>query len=840
MAEAEHECSMGLLAAGPGVASYVGTATNAASNRPSVVVKFAEGQNLETLVAQQGAIPAADALTIIASVAKTIDRLHNLRTDDLSTAGLPGGLPGGMCHTDVKPQNILTTGDETLLLDFEHACAIGTRRDAAFTGGTSAYSAPEAHLGQPPDAAFDVFGLGATLAFLLDGGVVRRLPRHPDVDALVMACCAQDPAARPTASEVAARCERIVHVLRSDPVEQNLHDWASGACQHRPTDHTDSRATLWSHRRRLLDRLPALLRPPTSTLPNDPKRLQHELDLVLRVLARFPRNQQVLAHRTKLLTAIRQLLQSCAATIRQFNKAEQFEEALRWLHTAKALTTTATSVAGGLSVISHLEPGKAPGALQRAPIEFLQLLESQTQGAQDELQRRANEISEAEQALDLARAEQAIDAMAADYGGTSKTVAERRDQLHRLSFYLDRIARSEAKVEHIGPLWDPVALEPLHLLVAAAAKALETRARRETAGSGSVGLRSLQVTLTNIAEEFTHLSQVPPALQALSLALIHLTDQAWQQLSDAEQRLKIVPVPVRPLQLALGRLDTFRMLEAFIDRTDRPRSELLDGIERLRIGLEQARSARDRLAENAEHALARGHWTTGLFDMERAVERLNPGDESERVEGDRLRERLQAARRTKQELETALKRNVELTASYTALEDDAMSTFESRLKVLQERRDCLMFLGLHVPNDRKDLYRKDLRAVETQLAVERAADAERRLDAQSDPVQRLRLARSTVESLGATGSSSDAGIEQSGRLVRLQEHWRTVATQCQRAVDLLQQQEQLKLRQRRRMVAIALFAILATTTAVGFAIKPWLTGEPAMAGEKDQPRTNGK
>ncbi|MGK0203871.1 MAG: hypothetical protein ACI9S9_002951, partial [Planctomycetota bacterium] len=656
MAEAEHECAMGRLAAGPGVIRYERTATDAASNRPSVILQFADGQNLDAVVAQRGALPAAEALATIASVARTIDRLHNLRTAEL---------PSGMCHTDVKPQNIMLTRDGTLLLDFEHACAIGTRRDAAFTGGTSAYSAPEAHLGQQPSEAFDVFGLGATLAFLLDDGIVRRLPRHTDVDALVMACCAAEPADRPTASEIASRCERLVNVLRNDPAEQNLHDWANGTCQHEPTDLTEARGALWSHRRRLLDRLPALLTP-SESLPSAPADLQHELDLTLRVLARFPRNQRVLAHRQQLLIAIQKLLQSSAATIRQLNKAEQFDEALRWLRTAEAMTTTAASVAGGLSQIIQLEPGQAPGALQRAPIEFLHLLVSQTQGAQDELQRRANEISAAEQVLDLTRAEQSIDAMAADYGGTSKTVAERRDQLHRLSFYLDRIARSETKVEHVGPRWDPVAIEPLKLLVTAAAKALETRARRDTAGSGSVGLRSLQLTLTNIAVEFPHLAQVHPALQALSQALTHLTDQAWQQLSDAEQRLTIVPVPVRPLQLALGRLDTFRMLEAFIDRAEQPRSELLDGIERLRMGLEQARSARDRLAENAEHALARGHWTTGLFDMERAVERLNPGDDAERGEADRLRERLQAARRTKQEIETAVRRNVELTASYTA------------------------------------------------------------------------------------------------------------------------------------------------------------------------------
>ena len=124
------------------------------------------------------------------------------------------------------------------------------------------------------------------------------------------------------------------------------------------------------------------------------------------------------------------------------------------------------------------------------------------------------------------------------------------------------------------------------------------------------------------------------------------------------------------------------------------------------------------------------------------------------------------------------------------------------------------------------------------LQEERAADAERRLDGLTDPMQRLRLARSTAESLGATGSPSDSGMELPGRLVRLQEHWRTVAAQCQRTVDLLQQQEQHKRRQRRRMLAIAIVAFVATSTAIGFAIKPWFAGEPAHAGERSAPQNS--
>ncbi|HEB52535.1 MAG TPA: hypothetical protein ENI87_04685 [bacterium] len=826
LADAEREAALGMLATGPSVVEYLGAGTDAATGRPKVTLRYVAGENLEARVARLGALPAAAAIELLLPVARALARLHALRRD---------GLPHGLCHGDVKPQNLLATDGDTLLLDFEHATAIGGADERPFTGGTSAWSPPEALLGAPPHKGFDVFGFGATLAFLLDGGVERRLPRHPDVDALVATCCAPEPDARPTADEIAVRCERLLAVLRDDPLERNLHDWATGDLATVPTAPRDPRATVWFRRRRLLQRLPKLLAP-TAPPARDPDLLRADLDAVDRVLARFPRNPAALQRRVQLLRAIGERTASAAEVVRERERAEAFDDALHWLRKVEALATTALHTPGGLAAVTAVAPGAQPGPLQRDPIGFLRRLSEQTETVRGELQARVADITAAEQALDLETAELRLEALAADLGGTSPTVAERRDLLHRLEFYLDRIARAQANVERVAPLWDPDALRPLQAIVAAADAALQNRPRRD--GGGNVGLRSLQLTLRNVAEEFPHLQQVEPALSSLSRVLEHLTEQAWQQLSDAEQRLRLVPVPVRPLQLALGRLDTLRTLEAFIDRPERARSELLDGIERLRLGLEQARSARDRLAENAEHALARGHWTTGLFEMERAVARLNPADDDEQAEAKRLRERLQAARRTKQEIEAAVRRNSELASEYTKLEDDPASTFGARLQLLQERRDCLMFLVMHVQSERAELYCRDLRSVEAAIAVERAGDAERRLDALAEPGQRLRLARETLETLGAGGSSggTDDG-EAPGRLVRLREHWRTVAAQCQRAIEAQHREQDRRRRQSRRMLALALLAVAITGTAVAFAIQPQWLGSvlglaPVMAKER--------
>lgn len=828
LADAERECAMGRAAAGAGVVDYLDAAIDSDSHRPAVTLRFALGENLEQVVARRGALPAREALQLLEPVAATLERLHRLRTP---------GIPNGLCHGDVKPQNLLSTADSgTLLLDFEHASAIGGAADQrAFTGGTSAFSPPEAHLGVRPDAGFDVFGFGATLAFLLDGGTQRRLPQHPLVEALVRLCCAASPEARPPAAEVRRRCEHLCMVLADDEHERTLHDAATGRLAVRPTDDADARAVLWHRRARLLQRLPHMLEP-RDTLPGDPAATRDELEQVHRVLSRFPRNEAALQRRRRLLEAVGTALGEAAERLREDCRKEHFDAALRRLRTLEAVTMSALASPGGLAAIAKVAPGRSPGPMQRAPLDFVRRLVERAEQGHEELREAAAEVSTAEAAFDLQLAERHIDALAREYGGTSPTVAERRDQLHRLGFYLDRVARAETNVERVGPLWDPDALRPLHELVRRAGSARRVRTRGDS-GNGAVGLRSLQLTLASVAEEFPHVTSVPPALTALTDALLHLTDQAWQQLRDAEQRLRVVPVPVRPLQLALGRLDTFRMLEAFVDRPDRPRSELVDGIERLRLGLEQARSARDRLAENAEHALARGHWTTGLFDMERAVARLNPHDDSERREADRLRERLQAARRTKKEIEAAERRNVSLSARYTTLQEDDGGTSEraiaARVQCLLERRDCLLFLSMHVPNDRAALYREDLRTVETALAVERADDAERRLAQVHDPAERLRLAHETIDVLGATDSSTqDHSRESPDRIVELLATWRRIAASCQQEIDRSCAERRRSERRRRHLWIAAIVAIVAGTVALGIALEPLLFAEPVMAGSR--------
>ncbi|MBL9076886.1 MAG: hypothetical protein JNL08_05250 [Planctomycetes bacterium] len=817
LADAEREAALGRLCAGPGVIGYLDCALDAASRRPCITTAYAEGADLARLVAERGALSAALACDVLAPVAQTLARLHSLRT---------AAAPAGVCHGDVKPPNLLRTPSTTLLLDFEHATPIGS--DAAAAPERVHGNRQFQPAGEPPSAAFDVFGLGATLAWLLAGGDRNALPQHPDVTALVRALTAPDPSHRPTAAAAAEALRELASRLADDGDERALDAAARGApLAEAPPPHRAGVAAWHRRARRVLRTCPDLLATPPA-VPTDPAALLRAFATAARVLRHFPRHAATLHWRRSLAVATGRLLADAATHVAALRRTEEFDAAATWLREAAQLAQVCLQLPGGCPIPGPTTLGTAAASpLLRDPLDHLHQLQQQLAAVHEQLGDETSAIATATAQLDLAAAHAAIDAMAARHGGAAPTVARQRDQLHRLTFYLERIVRAQPNVDRLAMTWDAAALRPLTTLVAAATRALEGRGRSDTA-TGLVGLRSLQLTLINLGEEFPHLPQVAPAQEALGAALTDLTERAWRELDEASALLRAVPVPVRPLQAALSRLDTSRILEAFVDLPDRPRSQLQDAIEALRLRFDQARATRDRLAEGAEHALARGHWTTGLFDMERAVAALNPNDERDRAEAARLQQRLAEARQRRQEIDAAVRQNVELATRYATLEDDPESAASERLQVLAARRDCLHMLALHTPNDRATLYARDLRGVETQIVLEQASLAEQRLDAATDPFERVRTARSTVDGIVQAIEQSDQDGGPSGRLVRLLEHWQHLVAQSQRAVEERQQQQRESSQRRRRTRWLA---VATTLTVLGvLATRPWRAAEAAARG----------
>lgn len=140
----------------------------------------------------------------------------------------------GVVHRDLKPANILLGSDgQARIADFGIAQTLDEEALTAtgFTMGTVPYLSPEQVRGQPATPASDVFALGLVLLEAHTGrreypgmtaeGALARLTRGVVVDpglpqpwpGLLTAMTAAEPAARPTAAEVAEAIQRGAYTL---------------------------------------------------------------------------------------------------------------------------------------------------------------------------------------------------------------------------------------------------------------------------------------------------------------------------------------------------------------------------------------------------------------------------------------------------------------------------------------------------------------------------------------------------------------------------------------------------------------------------------------------------
>src|ERR1700744_127114 len=138
--------------------------------------------------------------------------------------GLAAAHATDIVHRDLKPGNVLMDQGRARLTDFGIA-RIGGEAPGTVAGtaiGTISYMAPEALAGADPAPACDVYAAGVTLYELLAGRPpftgqaamvihdhLHTTPRCPDgvpdpLWQLIAACLVKDPAARPTAAQVAA------------------------------------------------------------------------------------------------------------------------------------------------------------------------------------------------------------------------------------------------------------------------------------------------------------------------------------------------------------------------------------------------------------------------------------------------------------------------------------------------------------------------------------------------------------------------------------------------------------------------------------------------------------
>jgi serine/threonine protein kinase len=126
-----------------------------------IVMEYVRGNTLRDIVAARGALPPAEAVSLVTQVAAALDATHQ----------------AGMVHCDVKPANVIVTPEGIAkLTDFGIARAARGAEERELVG-TARYVAPERIEGRPPTVRSDVYSL-ALVAFELLAG----RPAYPGVE----------------------------------------------------------------------------------------------------------------------------------------------------------------------------------------------------------------------------------------------------------------------------------------------------------------------------------------------------------------------------------------------------------------------------------------------------------------------------------------------------------------------------------------------------------------------------------------------------------------------------------------------------------------------------------
>ena len=118
-----------------------------------IVMEEVHGRSLRDIIAQRGALPAAEVATLVRQIGGALDATHR----------------AGLVHLDVKPANVIVDdAGNAKLTDFGIARAARDSEERELVG-TARYIAPERVEGRPVTPRTDVYGLALMAYELLTG-----------------------------------------------------------------------------------------------------------------------------------------------------------------------------------------------------------------------------------------------------------------------------------------------------------------------------------------------------------------------------------------------------------------------------------------------------------------------------------------------------------------------------------------------------------------------------------------------------------------------------------------------------------------------------------------------
>ncbi|WP_329367673.1 protein kinase [Streptomyces sp. NBC_00669] len=202
---------------------------------PWVATGYVPGPSLQQVVAKEyGPLPEHSVRVLAAGLTHALADIHG----------------AGLVHRDLKPSNVMITIDGPRVIDFGIARALETVADSSLTStgamiGSPGFMSPEQVRGDRVTPACDIFCLGSVLAYAATGlqpfgaassGVhaqmFRIVQEPPDLDAvpeglraLVAACLAKEPDARPSLADV----RRLLGEDGAQDADADGEPWLPGA-----------------------------------------------------------------------------------------------------------------------------------------------------------------------------------------------------------------------------------------------------------------------------------------------------------------------------------------------------------------------------------------------------------------------------------------------------------------------------------------------------------------------------------------------------------------------------------------------------------------------------------
>jgi hypothetical protein len=166
---------------------------------PYIAMRYVAGADLARRLTREGRLSPQNAVDLIAQIGNGLDAIH----------------AAGLIHRDVKPANVLLSGDDggdhAYITDFGVARNVTTESGLTQTGrfvGTLDYVAPEQISGGEVDARVDIYALGCLLFKLLTGEV--PFPREGDAARLFAHLNDPPPAPSLYVSEVSMALDDVV------------------------------------------------------------------------------------------------------------------------------------------------------------------------------------------------------------------------------------------------------------------------------------------------------------------------------------------------------------------------------------------------------------------------------------------------------------------------------------------------------------------------------------------------------------------------------------------------------------------------------------------------------